>query len=85
MFSHTQCGQENAEIPTVHLLPEGDRCGAAGLRRGYVQATVTYVDSSSHLSAQGLSGCLKEPVWGFSLEFPGVERLSFEQAGPAMN
>lgn len=56
-----------------------------GLRRGYVQATVTYVDSSSHLSAQGLSGCLKEPVWGFSLEFPGVERLSFEQAGPAMN
>jgi len=28
--------------PIIHLSPEGDRCGAAGLRRGYVQVTVTY-------------------------------------------
>lgn len=51
-----------------------------------MQATVTYVDSSSqHLSAQGVSGCLKEPVWGLRLEFPGAEWLSFEEAGPVMN
>lgn len=51
-----------------------------------MQATVTYVDSSSpHLSAQGLSGCLKVPVWGLRLEFPGTEWLSFEEAGPVMN
>lgn len=69
------------QCPIIHLSLEGDRCGAAGLRRGYVQATVTYVDSSSrHLSAQGVSGCLKEPVWGLSLEFPGSEWLSFEEA-----
>ena len=50
------------QCPIIHLSPEGDRCGAAGLRRGYVQATVTYVDSSSHhLSAQGGgSGCFKK-------------------------
>lgn len=47
-----------------------------------MQATVTYVDSSSpHLSAQGVSGCLKEPVWGLCLEFPGTEWLSFEEVG----
>lgn len=72
--------------PIIHLSPEGDRCGAAGLRRGYVQVTVTYVDSSSHhLRAQGANGCLKEPVWGLSLEFPSEEWLSFEEAGPVMN
>lgn len=74
------------QCPIIHLSPEGDRCGAAGLRRGYVQATVTYVDSSSqHLSAQGVSGCLKEPVCGLRLEFPGAEWTSFEEAGPVMN
>lgn len=51
-----------------------------------MQATVTYVDSSSqHLSAQGVSGCLKEPVCGLRLEFPGAEWTSFEEAGPVMN
>lgn len=34
---------------------------------------------------RGVSGCLKEPVWGLRLEFPGSEWLSFEEAGPAMN
>lgn len=71
------------QCPIIHLSPEGSRCGAAGLRRGYVQVTVTYVDSSSpHLTAQGPSGCLKEPVRGLRLKFPGTEWLSFEEAGP---
>lgn len=48
-----------------------------------MQVTMTYVDSSSpHLSAQGPSGCLKEPVWGLRLKFPGTEWLSFEEVGP---
>lgn len=65
----------------------GDRCGgAAGLRWRYVQATVTYTDSSSHhLTAQGGNGCLKELVWGLSLRFPSAKWLSFEEAGPVMN
>lgn len=72
--------------PIIHLSPEGDRCGAAGLRREYARASVTYVDSSSqHLVAQGVSGCLKEPVWGLRLEFPSAQWLSFEEAGPVMN
>lgn len=69
--------------PIIHLSPEGYRCGATG--KG-VQATVTYVDSSSpHLTAQGGSGCLKAFVWSPSLEFPGIEWWSFEEAGPVMN
>lgn len=30
---------------------------------------------------RGVSGCLKESVWGLSLEFPGEEWMSFEEAG----
>lgn len=68
-FSHDQ--QASLELgrthkyqcPIIPLSPEGDRCGAAGLRSGYVQVTVTYVDSSSHhLSAQG--ACLKRACLG---------------------
>lgn len=55
-------------------------------RRGYVQATVTYVDSSSpHLSAQGVSGCVKSLSAGLRFEFPSTEWPIFEEAGPVMN
>lgn len=70
------------QCPIIHPSPEGDRCGAAGLRR-YVQAAVTYVDSPSHhLTTWGgfrsLSG-------GLSLRFPSAEWFSFEEAGSVMN
>lgn len=57
-----------------------------GRGRG-VQATVTYVDSSStHLSAQGVSGCVKSLSGGlFVSSFPAQSWLIFEEAGPVMN
>lgn len=51
-----------------------------------MQATVTYVDSSSpHLSAQGVSGCVKSLSAGLRFEFPSTEWPIFEEAGPVMN
>lgn len=64
----------------------GAGVGAGGRGRG-VQATVTYVDSSStHLSAQGVSGCVKSLTGGlFVSSFPAQSGLIFEEAGPVMN
>lgn len=52
-----------------------------------MQATVTYVDSSStHLSAQGVSGCVKSLSGSlFVSSFPAQSWLIFEEAGPVMN